>query len=235
MGDKDLGESPDSDINNSARRPGRRRARWKTLALAITTAALATPVVAALMVVVMLVRELAKDPYPYYVPYGPTYEYLTEDLAMQRIVHYLQQTADDVGVSFSLTPSEGSWGRSFSADVSENCYTGYRLHGPQQVRLFMWVNGVPWKQADEVYDRLRDLWTSWPGWKSHGETGSNSWAAAKSPDGYILSVTNPHLGDGWLSVQATSPCYLYRDSSSPTQSLHPYPDKKLPDIVPAAR
>ncbi|MGV9678796.1 hypothetical protein ACWDSJ_26230 [Nocardia sp. NPDC003482] len=217
----------------NAGRPGRRCAWWKIAVLVITAAGVA----GAIAVFASLVRELNEAPYPYR-PYGPTNEDLTEDLAMRRIVHYLQQSADEIGVGFSLTPGGDNPGRPFSAYVTHDCYRGYRLHGPQRVELSMWVTGVSQNQSDEYFARLRDTWKSWPDWKFHDETGStHTWAATESPDGYSFSISNPRRGDGWLSILVTSPCFPYRDSSFPTQRslLQPYPDKELPDIVPASR
>lgn len=139
---------------------------------------------------------------------------LTEEAARQRIFGYLEKTADETGIGFSMSPDGDNHGSPFQPAGPMPCYDGYQEHGPHQVQVSYWVVGVPAGQTPQYFARLRQTWTGW-GWKLDSEATSTL-AGLGTPDNYTFVLQDAGKGDGWLSITAASPCFPYSGMGSKT-------------------
>ncbi|MGV9675863.1 hypothetical protein ACWDSJ_11345 [Nocardia sp. NPDC003482] len=132
---------------------------------------------------------------------------LTEEAARQGIFSYLQKTADETGIGFSLTPDGTNYGKPLGPPGRMPCFDGYQERGPHQVQASYWVVGVPAGQTQSYFARLRDTWKTW-GWRLNA-TATSTLAGLETPDHYTFALRDTGKGDGWLSVTAGSPCFPY--------------------------
>lgn len=144
----------------------------------------------------------------------PVSQTLTEEAAQQQIVSYLQKTADETGLGFSLTPDQGNNGSPFGAALRAPCSDGDNEHGPHQVQMRYWVVGIPAGQLTRYRTVLQDTWTSW-GWKLDPEA-TPKLTGVGTPDHYSFILQDAGKGDGWLSVTAASPCFPFEGLGSTT-------------------
>ncbi|MFF0490042.1 hypothetical protein ACFYTQ_13580 [Nocardia sp. NPDC004068] len=143
---------------------------------------------------------------------------LTEEAARRYIFQYLQRTANEIGVKFSLSPDGVNHATAFEPADTMPCYDGHRERGPHQVQALYWVAGVPPGQTSRFFSLLRDTWKNW-GWKLDPKA-TNTLAALGTPDHYTFIVQDAGKGDGWLSIVAASPCFPYEGLGAET----PAPD-----------
>ncbi|MFF0631562.1 hypothetical protein ACFYTS_03600 [Nocardia sp. NPDC004151] len=139
---------------------------------------------------------------------------LTEEAAHQQIISYLQKTADETGVGFSLTPDQGNNGSALQPALRAPCYAGDQERGPHQVQMRYWVVGIPAGQLSHYKSLLQDTWTSW-GWKLDPEA-TPKLTGVGTPDHYSFILQDAGKGDGWLSVTAASPCFPFEGLGSTT-------------------
>ncbi|QVI20905.1 hypothetical protein KHQ06_33300 [Nocardia tengchongensis] len=139
---------------------------------------------------------------------------LTEETAHQQIVSYLQKTADETGVGFSLTSDGNNHGSPLQPGGLMPCYDGNKEQGAHQVQAEYWVVGIPAGQLPRYKTLLQDTWTKW-GWKLDPEA-TPTLAGVATPDNYSFILQDAGKGDGWLSVTAASPCFPFEGNGATT-------------------